>query len=428
MSTNGEVPLAPLYILERTSASVPAIVDLDAEISKALSALALPEQKLRGRRIAVSAGSRGIASLPEIVRAICAWLKAQGAEPFVFPAMGSHGGATGEGQRRILADYGVTPQTVGAEVRSSMQAVCLGTSPEGFRTYLDRNASEADGVIVMNRIKPHTDFSGTIESGLLKMMSVGMGKIDGAGETHRNACKVGYERAIRAMSAVTLASGKILCGVGVVENEFHQICLVRAAPPERIVAQEEETLAIARTLVPRIPFPKFQLLIVDELGKNISGAGMDTKVIGRGVELQPGEAPEIRLIYVRDVTAESEGNAVGLGFADFIHERLFRKMDLEKVYINARTALTPAGARVPMYFPDDQQALVFALANLGGPEPHEQSVVWIRNTLNLGRLAISPRLAREVEGLRGWRVSEESHLTRFDPEGNLASLFDGSWN
>ena len=284
----------------------------------------------KGRRIAVTAGSRGIANLREIVRAICTWLKAQGAQPFVFPAMGSHGGGTAEGQRRILEDYGVTAEQVGAEIRSSMETVCIGTTPEGFKVFMDRNAWEADGVVVMNRIKPHTDFSGKIESGLLKMMSVGMGKLDGATQTHRQGWKYGFERIIRSLSGATLASGKILCGLSVIENEFHQICAVRASRPEEIVANEEKDLARARTLVPRIPLPAFQVLMVDEMGKNISGTGMDTKVIGRGVELQPGEAPAIRVVYVRDLTAESEGNAVGVGLADIMHERLYRKIDLQK--------------------------------------------------------------------------------------------------
>lgn len=421
MSTDGYVPLARFRLLERTAASLSALGDLESEIRRALSALRLDPQKLRGRRIAVTVGSRGIASLREIVREVCGWLKAQGANYFAFPAMGSHGGATAEGQRRILEDYGVTQEFIGAEIRSSMETVPLGETPEGFLAFMDRNAWEADAVLVMNRIKPHTDFSGTIESGLLKMMAIGMGKVDGAREGHRQSWKHSFETAIRAMSAKVLASGKILCGLAVIENELHQIAGVRAALPEGIVAQEEETLKLARRLVPRIPFAKFHLLIVNELGKNISGSGMDTKIIGRGVELRPGEAPEISMIYARNLTPESDGNAVGVGFADVIRDSLYRAIDFEKMYINTRTSLNPSAGRLPMYLSTDREALDLVLGHLGSPAPEEQRIVWVRNTLNLERIAVSERLAREAGALAGWRLARESFVPEFDGEGNLAS-------
>ncbi len=421
MSTDGRNPIGQLQVLERTSASKPPLERLDLEIARVLSALSLPESRLRGRRIAVSVGSRGIANVREIARAICGWLKAQAAQPFVFPGMGSHGGATAEGQLQILKDYGVTEEYLGAEIRSTMQSVPIGATPEGFKVFMDRNAWEADGVVVMNRVKPHTDFCGKIESGLLKMLSVGMGKVEGASEVHHWGWKYGFEKVIRSMSAVGLSSGKVLAGLAVVENELHQICAVRAARPEGVVAQEEESLALARRLVPRIPINEVQLLIVDELGKNISGAGMDTKTIGRGVELQPGEAPEIRLIYVRDLTPESEGNAAGVGFADIIHERLYRKIDFEKTYINARTSLNPPAARLPIPSPSDCEALRLALGHLGSPDPEEQRVVWIRNTLNLNRIAVSRYLAREARALAGWRLDPKPLAPQFDAAGNLTS-------
>jgi len=422
MATQTHVPLSSFHILERISSSVPALTRLESEIPQALGGLGLPAARLHGRRIAVSVGSRGIASLPEIVRAVCGWLKAQGAQPFVFPAMGSHGGATAEGQRQILEDYGITLDRIGAEVRSSMATVCLGTAYQGFQVFMDRNAWEADGVLVLNRIKPHTDFSGKIESGLLKMMAVGIGKEDGARETHRWGWKYGFEQVLRAMTAVTLASGKILCGLGVIENEQHQVCALRAARPEDIAVREEEALRMARPLVPRIPFSNFHLLVVDELGKNISGTGMDTKVIGRGVELQPGEAPEIDLIYVRDLTHESEGNSIGVGFADLIHDRLYQKVDFGKTYLNVRVSLNPVAARLPIHLASDREALDLALGHLGSPEPEKQRIVWIRNTQELNRLAVSAALARETASLATWRLVPESSAVEFDSAGNAASL------
>jgi hypothetical protein len=425
MKPDRHIPLASFYLLERTEPGLPKLDDLSASIPETLRGLGIGAEKLRGKRVAVAVGSRGIASLQEIAGAVCGWLKAQGARPFIFPAMGSHGGGTAEGQRKILEDYGVTEAAMGVEIRSSMETVLIGTTPEGFQGFMDRNAWESDGVVLVNRIKPHTDFSGKIESGLLKMMTIGMGKVEGATEGHRQSWKYGFETTIRSVSGKVLASGKILFGLAVVENELHQIAVVRAALPEDLVGQEESTLRLARTLVPRIPFPAFHLLMVDEMGKNISGTGMDTKVIGRGVELPPGEAPRISMIYVRGLTRQSDGNAVGVGFADVIHERLHRKIDFDKMYLNARTALNPAASRLPIHLPSDREALDLVLGHLGSPQPAEQRIVWIRNTLSLDRIAISAPLAREAAALPRWRLSEGTHATDFDPDGNLNPLLGG---
>jgi len=419
MPTNGQTSLPRFRWLERTCASVPPLEPVGSEVHQALAALRFPPDQLQGRRIAITVGSRGIASLQEIVREACRWLKAQGARPFVFPAMGSHGGATAEGQRKVLEEYGITSDSAGVEVRSSMETVSLGSTPEGLQVFMDRNAWEADGVLVLNRVKPHTDFSGKIESGLLKMMAVGMGKLDGACEAHKWSRRIGFEKTIRAMASRVLATRKVLCAVGVVENEFHRICAVRAARPEEVVTVEERALEMAQPLVPRLPFSKFHLLIVDEIGKNISGTGMDTKVIGRGVKLQPGEAPEIGVIYARDLTPESGGNALGVGFADLIHEGLYRKIDFQKTLANVRTSLNLPTGRVPLTMPSDREALALALGSLGSPDLQEQRIAWIRNTLELDRLAVSACLAEEAAGLQGWRLVPEAWAAEFDPAGNL---------
>lgn len=423
MSTNGHLPVADFRFLERTSPSMPGLPDVEGEVHKALTGLGISQESLESKRIAISVGSRGIANLKEIVKTICDWLKAQGAQPFVFPSMGSHGGATAEGQRFVLEEYGVTPEGVGVEIKSGMATANIGQTPEGFQVFVDRNAWEADAILVLNRIKPHTDFNGAIESGLLKMIAVGMGKRDGARETHRWSRKYGNERVIRSIAGATLATGKILCGLGVVENEMHEIAIARAALPEEIVSMEESVFPVAKSLVPRLPFSQCHLLVVDEMGKNISGTGMDTKVIGRGVRPQPVDAPQYGLIYVRDLTEESDGNALGVGLADAIHERLYSKIDLNKVYTNARTSLNPAMARVPMYLSSDQEALDYVLATLGSPGPDEQHIIWIRNTLGLNRVAISESFAREVEVPSGWRLLPDECRAKFDDSGNLASPF-----
>jgi hypothetical protein len=418
---NDTTSLARFHLLERTAATYPGIADPGNAASAALSGLAIDRSQLQGKRIAVAAGSRGIASLPAIVRAACQWLRNLGANPFVFPAMGSHGGATGEGQRQVLADYGVTEELTGAEIRSSMETVEAGVTPEGFRVFVDRNAWQSDGVLLINRVKPHTRFSGKIESGLLKMMAVGMGKAGGAREVHRLASKHGFEPVIRSMAGAVMARGKIVAGLAVVENTLHQPAVIRAARPENIVATEEELLALSKSLIARIPFSKLDLLVVDELGKDVSGAGMDTNVIGRSLQFAPGEAPEISLIYARDLTAESAGNALGVGMADLIHERLYRKIDFEKMYVNARTSLNPEVARLPVWFRSDREALGFALQLLGSPDPAEQRVVSIRNTLSLSRIMISEGLAAEAGALSGWRLNPQNAPFEFDDRGDLRS-------
>jgi hypothetical protein len=335
--------------------------------------------------------------------------------------MGSHGGATAEGQRTVLAEYGITPELIGVDVLCSMETVPLGRTPEGFQVSTDHHAWGADGVIVLNRVKPHTDFSGKIESGLLKMIAVGMGKAEGAKECHHWSWKFGFEKTIRAISAKVLATGKILAGVAVIENEFHQVAAIRASDAVGLVAMEEACLEVARPLVARIPFAQLDLLVIDELGKNISGTGMDTKIVGRAVELHPGEAPQIRLIYARDLTPESGGNALGLGMADAIHNRLYRKIDIQKMYANARTSMNTPMPRIPMVWESDQGALSWLLGSMGSPEPAEQRVAWIRNTLNLNRIAVSGLLAGEAANLPGWRLLTENFAPQFDADGNLLS-------
>ena len=416
---NDSPPLARFHLFERTPSTRAGLADPEGATVSALKSLSLERARLSGKRIAVAAGSRGITNLREIVRGACRWLRALGAAPFVFPAMGSHGGATAEGQRRVLAEYGVTPEFTGAEVRSSMETVTLGVTPEGIPVFMDRAASESDGVLVINRVKPHTRFSGRIESGLVKMMAIGMGKAEGAREYHRLALEHGFERLFRSVAGTVLASGKIVAGIAVVENSQHQPAVIRAAQPAAIVSLEEELLALAKTMVPRIPFPRLDVLVVDEIGKNISGAGMDTKVIGRGLGTTPGEAPAIGLIYARSLTEESDGNSLGVGMADLIHERLYQKAEIEKMYVNARTSLNPEMARMPMRFGSDREALGFALSVVGAPGPGEQRVVLIRNTLSLDRVLVSEALAQESRELSGWSLSPQSEPLEFDADGNL---------
>src|SRR5690349_11727554 len=248
MKDDFHVPLPPMFALQRKAPSVAAIRDVRAAVQQSLAALRIPPAKLKGKRIAVTAGSRGIDRLPEVVRAVCLWLKSEGASPFIVPAMGSHGGGTSNGQRQVLEKYGVTPEFTGAEIRSSIEPASLGSTSEGIEVFMDTNAYQADAVLVLNRVKPHTDFSGHIESGVVKMMVVGLGKALGAQEIQRCSRKIGFEPCLRVVSAKVLSSGKILCGLALIENEFHQIAQICGSMPEGIITQEEKALAIAKRL------------------------------------------------------------------------------------------------------------------------------------------------------------------------------------
>lgn len=425
MNGDVHVPLAVMYSLLRTTPSVAGLKDVQAAVQQSLSALSIPADKLRGRKIAVTVGSRGIDRLPEVVYAVCLWLRSNGAAAFLVPAMGSHGGGTSAGQRAVLEQYGVTSEFTGAEICSSMETVSLGFTPEGAQAFMDRNAYDADAVLVMNRVKPHTDFSGDIESGVVKMMTVGLGKAVAAREVHRWSRQIGFGPCVRAIAGKVLSSGKILCGLGLIENEFHQIAHVFSSLPEGIIAQDEEALVLAKRLVPRIPFRELDLLVVDELGKNISGSGLDTKVIGRGLPSLPPESPHIRVIYARDLTRESEGNAAGVGLADVIHARLYKKIDYQKTFLNVRTSLNLPLAKIPLHCPSDRDALDFGLAYMGSPAPQQQRIAWIRNTLELDRIFCSQALVPEASKLQNWRLETEPLIPQFDSEGNICSLLKG---
>lgn len=425
MGTNGNhhLTLSGFHFLERKGPSRPAIADVAGSVRANLDGLGVAVDKLHGRSIAVAVGSRGIANLQSIVRAVCDWLKARGANPFVFPAMGSHGGGTAEGQRQVLAEYNITQAGVGVEVRSDIETLQVATTPQGFPVFADRNAWNSDGIVVVSRVKPHSDFVGRVESGILKMLAIGLGKREGAAEGHKQFIKCGFEATIRSVAAKILESKKVLFGVAVVENESHDIADVRAAVPENMIEVEEASIALARELTPRLPFNRLDLLIVDEMGKNISGAGMDTKVIGRARGEAPGVGPDITVVFARDLTEQSGGNAIGVGNADIIHERLYRKVDLQKTYVNCLTALNPVGGRIPMHMLTDRAALDFALGHLGNPDAATQRCVWIQNTLSLNRFAISPRLRNEVDSPQNWRLSEGKFEATFDAEENLQSPF-----
>ena len=355
-------------------------------------------------RVAVTVGSRGISNIREIVRAVLDALKAAGVQPFILPAMGSHGGATPEGQKRILADYGITEETMGVPIEAAMATREVGRTADGIRAFTSAVALEADGIVVLNRLKPHTDyFSRTLGSGLIKMMVVGMGKHDGAANFHRTAVHRGYEETLRMLGRVVLREAPILFGIGLVEHQYHDTARIEAVRPEDIEAREAELFAEAAALLPKLPFDDADLLVVDQIGKNISGPGMDPNVIGRHAHhystlLQNAleVTPFIRRIYVRGLTPETHGNAIGVGLADAVHVRLTEAMDAESTFVNVRTSLTLHNAKMPMHFPNDRAALAGLLDSLALPDPAQARVMRIRNTLDLAQLELSEAFAAEV--------------------------------
>lgn len=383
-----------------------------------------------GTRVALTVGSRGIANIRGIVLAVLGELKAAGVEPFIVPAMGSHGGATPEGQKRILADYGITEQTMGVPIEAAMETREIGRTQNGIPAFTSSAALSADGIVVLNRVKPHTDyFSRSIGSGLIKMMVVGMGKHDGAANFHRTAVHHGYEDTLKMLGRVVLDNVPILFGIGLVENQYHQTVRLEAVLPEQIETQESELLDQATSLMPGLPFEEMDLLIVDRIGKNISGVGMDPNVIGRHAHhystLLNNElecSPFIRRIFVRGLTPETHGNAIGIGLADATHEKLAAQMDAQSMFVNVRTSLTLHSAKLPMQFPSDRTAISALLDTLALDDSAQARVVRISNTLELAQLEISEPLAAVAKGNDRITIESDPFEWAFDPEDNLQDL------
>ena len=383
-----------------------------------------------GAKIAVAVGSRGITNLQRIVAEALQALQGAGAKPFIVPAMGSHGGATPEGQTALLADYGITEAQLGVPIRASLEVAHLGKGEEGSDVYFSEEAGRADGVVIINRVKPHTDFGGCLGSGILKMMVVGLGKRVGAANFHACASRRGYEAVLRASARVTLRSAPILCGVAIVENQRHETAKLQVILPDEMEAREMELFAQAREWMPKLPFQDLDFLIVDRLGKNISGAGMDPNVIGRGVHGYSSllgdrsASPVIRRLLVRDLTPETHGNAIGIGMADLTTSRLVRSIDQRVTAINALTALTLQCAKIPIHFETDREAISRALDSLALGDPREARVVRIADTLSLEHLEVSEAYLGTVRARRDLVALGEPQEMSFDAQSNLMPLLD----
>ena len=377
-----------------------------------------------GARIAIGVGSRGIANIATIARSVAQYWIARGMKPFLFPAMGSHGAATAEGQADVLAHYGIIEETMGCPIVSSLDVVPLGRTPEGIQTYMDRNAFESDGVMFLPRVKWHTDFEDTIESGLFKMMAIGLGKFAGAGHYHTYAYKLGLGQVIRSIGREVLKSGKILGGLAILEDAYHNTAQLTPVPVEQMERKEEELLALAKSWMARIPMD-LDILIVNEMGKDISGAGMDTKVINRGSQSQYNPwrmAPRIERIFVRALSGNTYGNAVGVGLADMVTDRLVNAIDSTPMYINAITASTLPPARIPIHFATDRECLERLLPTVGKFDMQAVRIGWIHNTLELTPIALSENLRAEIEQNPLLEIVEGPMELAFDGAGDLESV------
>jgi hypothetical protein len=401
------------------------IPDVAAEVRKQLAASGFAARLKPGSRVAIGVGSRGIHNIAIIVRNVVAYWKEQGMHPFLFPAMGSHGAASAEGQAEVLAHYGITEAAMGCPVVSQLEVVSLGKTADGIEAFMDKSAYDSDGVMLVGRVKWHTDFAGKIESGLYKMMAIGLGKFAGAQRYHSYAYRgMGLEHVIRSVGRQVLGSGKILGGLAILEDAYHNTGKLDAVPVEVMEQREEENLALVKTWMASVPFD-LDILIMDEIGKNISGAGMDTKVANRGVngEYNPWpNTPKFQRIFVRNLSEHTYNSAVGLGMADVVTDRLVNRIDWQPTWINSLTANTPAAIRTPIHFPTDRECITRIAPTVGRLDLSEVTYGWIRNTMELGRLALSENLRAKIEANPILEIEAVIDV-EFDGDSNLISPF-----
>ncbi|MDR2669331.1 MAG: lactate racemase domain-containing protein [Desulfovibrio sp.] len=396
--------------------------DIPAAVRDALAACPAYARITPGMRLALTVGSRGIASLPVIVRAIVDALKDKGAEPFIVPAMGSHGGATDEGQKAVLLHLGVTEESVGCPIHSSLEVVQVGTLSDGFPVYMDKFAYESDGVVVFNRIKPHTGFRARHESGLLKMLAIGLGKHKGAESSHM----MGFgnmPRIIEEASAVHINGGKLALGVGTIESAYDEVAEIIACGPEDFFQADEDGLKKAFKNMPKLCVDKLDLLIVDEVGKEYSGGGMDSNITGRYVTPYISGGPDIDRIVALDMTEGSHGNASGIGLVDVVTASLIKKIDMAATYTNNITSKVPASSRLPMHFETEEMVIRCGLKTCRSVDYAKARVMRIPNTLHMREAFISEVLLPEVENRPDVRILGTPQPMRFNANGTLADPY-----
>lgn len=412
----GDVAIPPMAMVRQVFDNS-IIADIPAAIHAEFARMA-PDHGLRpGMTVAVGVGSRGLADLPVIVRATIDAIRAAGAQPFIVPAMGSHGGASDQGQLDLLAGLGVTSDSAGCEIRSSMQVDLVDTLPNGLPIWLDRLALQADGIVVINRVKPHTSFSADIESGLAKMITIGLGKQKGAESCHAMGFGLMGQN-VRDMAALTLARLPILFGIASVENAYDRVCHLELVPGAQIMAREPALLQMARARMPRILFDPLDVLMVDRMGKEFSGTGMDPNITGRAGTPYVRTAQVVGKLAVLDLSTKSGGNATGIGLADICTRRLVDKIDFPATYANCITSTVLASARLPVIMENDRAALQVALKTSNAADPTAPRVAWLNDTLHLETIRISAALLPEARENPAIQILGEATAPVFDAQGN----------
>ncbi|MDR2391183.1 MAG: nickel-dependent lactate racemase [Planctomycetota bacterium] len=396
------------------------IEDIEGVVAGEIDKLPLPD--LKGKRIALTAGSRGVANQAKILKAVADHLKGKDANPFIVPGMGSHAGATAEGQKDFIAGYGITEETMGVPILSSMDVVLLGSTPSGVPVYCDKNAAEADYIFPVHRVKPHTDFKGEVESGPSKMLVIGLGKHRGATHIHNLGFSV-FAKLIPEAAQVFFDTGKILAGIGAVENAYDETMIIEAMRTQDILAREKVLLAKSKEVMAKFYMDSIDVLVIEEIGKDISGAGMDSNIVGYPTSGEPGfDVIPIRRIAVLGISKLAHGNGIGLGAAHIVTIDFMKQLDIAATYINSITSRVIEGARIPLVANSDLEAVKIGVFCGMGVEPAKARIVQIINTLCLGELLMSEPYLPLIKGDKRFEVLSEPEPLRFDDKGRLARL------
>ena len=416
------VPFPPMARV-RQKFDAAKLADIPGAIHNEFLRLEIRERVKPGQIIAVGCGSRGIANISVIAIAVINELKALGAKPFIFPCMGSHGAATAEGQKKVLETYGITEASTGVSIRATMETTIVGHLEDGTPVHMDKYASEAEAIVVINRIKPHTGFRGATESGLTKMLAIGIGKITGAATYHTHGMDR-FSELLPQIREVNISQCNVIFGVGIVENAYDETAYIEIVPAEKLKTREPDLQAMAKKQMPQLFFDDIDVLIIDEMGKNISGAGFDPNITGRNrrnVKWQ--DTPRVKKIVVLGLTRVSQGNATGIGSADVITMRLYKELDVASTYANVITSMNLDGGAIPIVMNNDHDAIALAVKTVVRVKPEDCRIVRIRNTLHLGEIEVSASLIDEVRRQpERFEIAELPRDVKFDPQGNLAPL------
>lgn len=411
------VPL-PRMVKVRQIFEAPEVGEVEGVLRQEIAKEGVGEGIHPGMRIAIAVGSRGVAEISKITRVVAEEIKARGGQPFVVPGMGSHGGATAEGQKQVLAGLGVTEEKIGCPIISSMEVVEVGKLPNGLAVLIDKNAYEADGIVVINRVKAHTAFRGPCESGMAKMITIGLGKQKGADACHAYSFKYMADHVVE-MAKIKLEKANFLFGVGTIENAYDKVAKIVAVPSEKIIETDQQMLTEAKQRMGKILFDRIDVLIVDYMGKEISGDGMDPNITGRYATPYASGGPNVNKLVVLDLTPQTHGNANGIGIADFTTRKLFNQIDYESTYTNCLTSTVSLPGKIPVIMNSDREALLAAIKTCNAHDLSKVRIIRIKDTLHLDQIYISEAMLEEAQANPQIKICGNPDKMQFDAEENL---------